>query len=173
MTPGTSHIPTLTTGRLTLRPPVLEDFAAFADAITGPRGKYMEEGLSRQHAWGWFCSDIAQWHLFGFGSLMIDASGKTVGEVGIGKGEGFPEPELGWLLFEGFEGQGYATEAAAVLRNYAYDECGLTTLVSYIDPRNARSIALAERLGAIRDDHAERPEPEDLVYRHPGPGARQ
>ena len=169
----TTHIPTLTTERLTLRPPVLDDFEAFADMVTGPRGKFMEEGLTRKDAWGWFCSDIAHWHLFGFGSLMIQAEGETVGEVGISNGEGFHEPELGWLLYDGRQGHGYAAEAAEALRNYAYEECGLTTLVSYIDPRNARSIALAERLGATRDNEAARPAPEDLVYRHPGPEALQ
>ena len=38
--------------------------------------------------------------------------------------------------------------------------------VSYIDPGNARSIALAERLGARPDPDAPRADPDDLVYRH-------
>ncbi|MCP4820480.1 MAG: GNAT family N-acetyltransferase, partial [Shimia sp.] len=37
---------------------------------------------------------------------------------------------------------------------------------SYIDPPNAPSIRLAEKLGAVRDDTAARPDPNDLVYRH-------
>ena len=166
-----THIPTLATERLVLRPHVAGDFDAFADMVTSARGKYMRENLSRIEAWGWFCGDIARWHLFGYGSLMIEADGETVGEVGINDGYGFPEPEIGWLLYDGFEGRGYAGEAAIALRKFAYDACGLKTLVSYIDPRNTRSIALAERLGAIRDDSAERPEPGDLVFRHPGPDA--
>ncbi|MEL7026999.1 MAG: GNAT family N-acetyltransferase, partial [Pseudomonadota bacterium] len=52
-----------------------------------------------------------------------------------------------------------------------FTELGLSTLVSYIDPENARSIALAERLGAVRDDEAEKPEDNPLVYRHPTPEA--
>lgn len=52
---------------------------------------------------------------------------------------------------------------------WAWDQ-GIKTLVSYIDPANARSIALAERLGARHDPDAPLPEgetPEEtIVYRH-------
>jgi RimJ/RimL family protein N-acetyltransferase len=41
--------------------------------------------------------------------------------------------------------------------------------VSYIDPGNARSIRLAERLGARLDRSAAKSDPEDLVYRHEAP----
>ncbi len=48
----------------------------------------------------------------------------------------------------------------------------LRTLVSYIDPRNERSIRLAERLGARLDPRAAQPEDDPcLVFRHPGPEA--
>ena len=48
---------------------------------------------------------------------------------------------------------------------------GLTDLVSYVEPPNAASIRLAERLGCSRDDAARRPDPSDFVYRHPVPEA--
>ena len=37
------------------------------------------------------------------------------------------ELELGWDLFEGATGKGYATEAARAARRYAYDVLGWTT----------------------------------------------
>ncbi len=52
------------------------------------------------------------------------------------------------------------------LRDWAFQDRKLKTLVSYIDPDNARSIRLAERLGATIDDHARKQDPDDLVYRH-------
>ncbi len=52
------------------------------------------------------------------------------------------------------------------MRNWA-DSRGMTRLVSYIDPRNSRSIRLAERLGAKLDPKAAKVDPDDLVYRHP------
>jgi len=42
----------------------------------------------------------------------------------------------------------------------------ISSLVSYIDPENSRSIALAERLGAWPDEFATADDETDLVYRH-------
>jgi RimJ/RimL family protein N-acetyltransferase len=119
-----------------------------------------------------FCHDAAGWALFGAGALMADRreDGTTVGQVGINHGPLFPEPELGWLLYDGFEGQGYATEAARALRDWAFDNAGLPTLVSYTDVDNTASHAVAHRLGATPDPDAPRqPGPgdeADLVFRH-------
>lgn len=153
--------PVIRTPRLTLRPCRIEDFEPFA-ALHGPHG--------RETAWAWFTDAIAHWSLFGYGGLMVEAGGRLVGQVAITSGLRFPEPELGWILFEGNDGKGYATEAALALRSFAYESAGLKTLVSYCSPDNAASIAIAERLGAHRDDQAPRPEGVDcLVYRHPAP----
>ncbi|MFN3673094.1 MAG: GNAT family N-acetyltransferase, partial [Bosea sp. (in: a-proteobacteria)] len=65
-----------------------------------------------------------------------------------------------------FEGCGYAREAAEAMLSWARDIRELPSLVSYVDPENTRSAVLALRLGAILDPSAERPAPEDLVYRH-------
>ncbi len=45
--------------------------------------------------------------------------------------------------------------------------------MSYIDPDNARSIALARRLGCTEDPAAEPLYPGDMVFRHPAPEVRQ
>jgi RimJ/RimL family protein N-acetyltransferase len=161
-------IPTLETRRLVLRPPVLLDFGPYRDLMASPRSVFMGGPFDEARAWGLFCHDIACWRLFGHGALMIDvtATAECVGQVGINHGPLFPEKELGWLLYDGFEGQGYVTEAAAALRDWAFAELRLPSLVSYFDPANVRSIAVAERLGAVRDDHASRRDPDDVVYRH-------
>lgn len=124
--------------------------------------------FSASAAWGMFCSDHAQWSLFGCGALMIEdtATGECLGQVGINYGPLFPEWELGWLLYPEAEGRGHAFEAASALRAWAKEVRRLPTLVSYIDPGNVRSKALAERLGATPDPQAQRPDPTDLVYRH-------
>ncbi|WP_252724131.1 GNAT family N-acetyltransferase [Thalassospira sp. A40-3] len=63
----------------------------------------------------------------------------------------------------------YDTEAATALRDWAFNARGLPTLVSYIAPENDRSITLAERIGAVLDQTAQRPDPNDLVFRHAHP----
>jgi RimJ/RimL family protein N-acetyltransferase len=167
-----TDIPTLRTTRLILRPMVEADFPAYRNLMTSPRSVYMGGPYDDRGAWGAFCHDIACWMLYGHGGLMIDvvATGETVGQVGINGGPMFPQKELGWLVFEGFEGRGYVTEAAAAMRDWAFAEIGVDSLVSYIDPGNARSKAVAERLGAIPDDEAPRQDPGDIVYRHYRPG---
>ena len=161
-------IPTLQTQRLVLRPMAEADFPAYAAFLASPRAAGLGGPLSQRQAWGLFCHDIACWTLFGHGGLMIDrrADGLCIGQVGISHGPLFPEKELGWLLYEGHEGQGYATEAAIALRDWAGQALGVAELVSYIAPNNAGSAAVAERLGAVRDLVADRPDPNDLVYRH-------
>jgi RimJ/RimL family protein N-acetyltransferase len=161
-------IPTLMTERLILRPPVDADYPAYAAFLASPRSIHMGGPLTGWGAWGMFCHDVAQWQLFGHGALMIDRrdTGDCVGQVGINHGPLFPEKELGWLLFDGHEGNGFAHEAALALRDWAFAERGLATLVSYCDPANVRSIAVAQRLGATLDRNAVGQDPEDLVFRH-------
>ena len=117
-----------------------------------------------------FCADHVRWDIFGAGVLMIDecSSGRCIGQVAINSGPAFPEQEIGWLVFAGCEGKGYAPEAAVAVRDWARDVHRLPTLVSYVDPGNLRSRRLAERLGGRLDDAAPRLDPTDLVYRHFG-----
>ncbi|AJY48220.1 GNAT family N-acetyltransferase [Martelella endophytica] len=160
--------PTLSTERLTLRPLVWDDWPAYSAFLASERARFMSGPHKVDTAWSFFCNDIAQWTLFGHGALMFEetASGTTLGQVALCKGPLFPELELGWFVFAGAEGRGFAFEAAAALRNWGFQTLGMAECVSYIDPENHRSIRLAERLGARRDPEAEAPDPTSLVYRH-------
>lgn len=160
--------PRLTTERLVLRAPVIGDFPAYAAFWATDRARFMGGPRDTRGAWFCFCHDVAQWALLGHGALMVELAetGETVGQVGLNGGPVFPETELGWMVYDGHEGQGYATEAAFALRAWAFDALGLPTLVSYTDADNYASIAVARRLGAVADDTAPRPDPTDLVWRH-------
>ena len=160
--------PTLMTERLVLRPMRHGDFPAYAALMASPRARYMGGPYDTAAAWGLFCHDAGGWVLFGHGALMLElrAGGETVGQVGLNAGPLFPETELGWLLYDGHEGQGYATEGAARLRDWAFAELPIESLVSYTDPQNEASKAVALRLGAVPDADAPRQDPEDCVFRH-------
>ncbi len=144
------------------------DFDFYRALMMSPRAVHMGGPFDLKTAWGMFTNDAAQWQFFGHGCLMIErrADGAVLGQIGINHGPLFPEKELGWLLYDGFEGQGYAIEAAEAMRDWAFDILGLVSLVSYCDPENQRSIALARRLGAVLDPDAIGQDPEDLVFRH-------
>src|SRR5262245_12143206 len=58
------------------------------------------------------------------------------------------QPELGWALIRVHWGNGYATEAAAAIRDWGRNARRIDRLVSLIAPDNIRSQHVAERLGA-------------------------
>lgn len=145
----TPDIPTISTARLTLRPQLADDFPAHLAFLASPRSVGMGGPFDLRAAWGMFCHDLACWRLFGHGALMIEftATRQCVGQVGINHGPLFPEQEL----YDGHEGHGYATEAAAALRDWAFATLKLPSLVSYMAPDNAMSAAVAKRLGGMLD----------------------
>lgn len=160
--------PTLTTARLILRAPVAADFPAYAALMASPRSAGMGGPFDEREAWGMFCHEIACWHLFGHGGLTVIRSetGEAVGMVEINAGPLFPEPELGWQLYDGHEGQGYATEAARAMLDWAFATLPLQSLVSYTGPENFASQAVARRLGAVIDPDAAVQDEGDIVWRH-------
>lgn len=168
----TLEIPTLQTERLVLRGPEASDFESvavfFADA---DRSWGFGGPMDRNNAWRWFASLIGHWALHGFGFWMVETkTGDPVGFVGLWAPEGWPEPELGWVMFAGAEGKGFACEAAVEARRFAYEVLEFNTLSSNIFPGNERSIALAKRLGAWHERTYENvTHGTELVYRHPAP----
>ncbi|WP_316013497.1 GNAT family N-acetyltransferase [Roseobacter sp. HKCCA0434] len=164
--------PTLRTDRLVLRAHRRSDFDAYAAIFASDRSVHMGGPLDRDAAWGSFCADVAGWALNGFGAWAIEraSDGQLIGQVALQHPPRFPERELGWMLFDGFEGQGFACEAATAARDFAFDTLGWSDCVSYISPENAPSIRLAQAMGARRDETAPVPVAHDLVYRHIAPG---
>ena len=61
------------------------------------------------------------------------------------------ECELGYTFDPAVWRQGFATEAACCVRDYARDVLRLSYVISAILPSNARSQRVAERSGAHRD----------------------
>jgi RimJ/RimL family protein N-acetyltransferase len=57
------------------------------------------------------------------------------------------EHEIAYLLGSQWWGRGYATEAAAAIRDHARAQLGRGRLISLIDPENAASKAVATRIG--------------------------
>lgn len=161
--------PLLTTERLVLRALRFEDFQPLVDLFATERSRYMDGPQSPAQVWSGFMESVGQWPILGYGSwaVTLRESGELVGQCGLNRPYSFPEDELGWLLLDGFEGHGYAFEAAIAARDFGYRQIGMKTLVSYIDPDNTRSIRLAGRLGARLDTSAPTPNGDAcLVFRH-------
>ena len=165
-----ANTPVIETQNLILRAPQYGDWEVWHPFAESDRAQYIDR-LDRRTAWRTFASELGNWPLFGFGPFHLErkSDGAILGNVGVLNHDHFPEVEIGWIMYDGSEGQGYAAEAATAVRDWAFGPRGLSTLVSYIDPENSRSIALAERLGARLDPDAEGEDEGDLVYRHPNP----
>jgi len=59
--------------------------------------------------------------------------------------------ELGFALGTPWQRQGYATEAVQRLIQHTHDDLGIERLEADVDPRNAPSLALLEKLGFQRE----------------------
>ncbi|GAB5448551.1 GNAT family N-acetyltransferase [Gymnodinialimonas sp.] len=164
-------IPVLHTDRLTLRGPEARDWPAFRDFFATDRAAYTGGPKDAKSAWILFAAELGHWQLNGFGMWTVEHAGVPIGLVGCWYPDTWPEKELGWLIWDGYEGQGFAFEAAVAARAQCYGPFGWPTAVSYIHRDNARSIALAERLGCVRDAGAVHPNADALVFRHPSPEA--
>ena len=166
--------PVLDTERLTMRAPALSDLEALVTFYGSERAAFVGGPQSRELTWRSLAQEIGHWQMLGFGrwTLVEKSTGAPVGIVGLWRPEGFPENELGWDLFEGATGKGYATEAARTARRYAYDVLGWTTLISLIANENHASERVAERLGATYDyDFTHERFGPLRAFRHPGPNA--
>lgn len=174
MTETVVRIPTLRTERLVLRAPRIGDFEGYAAFRESERARMIGGPFTRAQAFEQMSALVGHWLFRGYGRWMVadGATDEPLGVVGLFFPEGWPEPEIAWSLFDGAEGRGIAFEAATAARSYAYGTLGWRTAVSLVAPENARSIALAERLGARRDGQFPHPAFGPLdIYRHPAPEA--
>lgn len=77
------------------------------------------------------------------------ADGTRLGQAGLLRCEidGRPDVEIGWWLAPFAWGHGYATEAAVALRDFAFGTIGLPQLSVVLHAENAKSVAVARRIG--------------------------
>ncbi|MDD9978396.1 MAG: GNAT family N-acetyltransferase [Boseongicola sp.] len=161
---------------MTLRAPLPADADTLVEFYQTDRAKYVGGPMTERHAWFFFGTEIGHWVMNGFGMFTVTWKGdeRPLGIVGHWYPLGWPETEVGWVLFnKADEGQGIAFEAAKACVDHAWNDLRWTEVVSYIDHGNDASVALAKRLGAVLDEDAEIPNKEkDVdVYRHPRPEA--
>jgi ribosomal-protein-alanine N-acetyltransferase len=98
---------------------------------------------------------------YGDRAIVLRETGQVVGSVGFapclmpfgllpsfqGTDRFTSEIGLFWALFPKQQGRGYATEAAAAMISYAFDELRLRRIVATTEHDNARSINVMRRLG--------------------------
>jgi RimJ/RimL family protein N-acetyltransferase len=142
----------LLTERLHLRPFRPGDFEAHAAICADPEVmRFIRAGaLSRSDAWWQLARYMGHWQLRGYGlwAVVERATDRLVGHLGFLDPEGGHGFEMGWALAREAWGRGYALEGTREALRYAFTTLKKDHVTCVIRPDNARSIRLAERLGA-------------------------
>ncbi|HLZ36178.1 MAG TPA: GNAT family N-acetyltransferase [Mycobacteriales bacterium] len=147
-------LPTLDTPRLLLRPFSEDDLDGYAVVVGDDEVcRYLgHPPRSREDAWrdlAFFLGHgvLRRWTV---NAVVGKASGRLLGRCGLYRPEGWPGLEVGWTLARAEWGRGYATEAAAAWRDWAFRTLDLAELVSVVHVDNVRSARVARRIGHRR-----------------------
>jgi len=142
----------------------MADFEPLYVLLESNRAQFLGGPFTRKQSWQWITAEVGSW------GVELRETGDFVGQIGINQPHHFPELEIGWIFLAQVEGKGYARQGATAILDWVRSSLKPETLVSYIDPQNLRSIALAKRLGALPDPDALRPDgdtkEDTIVYRH-------
>lgn len=92
---------------------------------------------------------ISSYERNGFGLLAVTLtdSGQPIGMCGLIKRESLDDVDIGYAFLPRFWSKGYALEAAQAVMKYAREKVGLKRVVAIVDPANASSIRLLEKIG--------------------------
>ena len=145
------------TERLLLRAWQPSDEAPFAALNADPDvTRYLRGPMRRDESDELLARIRDHWQQHGFGLYAVEVkeSGAFAGFVGLAIPSFLPDVlpavEVGWRLSREHWGHGYATEGARASLRHGFEELELRQIISIIDPRNAASVRVAERLGMTR-----------------------
>ena len=88
--------------------------------------------------------------------IIEKVTDQLIGDIGIHFLNTDPENkqvEIGYTLDRNFRGNGYATEALSVIIDYLFNTLNKHRITASVDPTNAASIKLVERLGFRKEGH--------------------
>lgn len=126
------------------RDPIATTYTALPDKTPEQMSQFVIETTIQRYADG----------RGGLQALISKDTGAFIGQCGIFIQEvnGIQETEVGYHLIPRYWGMGYATEAAQLFRNYAFEHYPLDSIVSIIHPLNEPSKKVALRNGMHLSD---------------------
>lgn len=171
--------------RLTLRRIGQDDFEFFVRLHADPEvARYLSHGRPRssRESRAWFETLLQTYEQFALGQLAVlrKSDGMLIGRCGLSDlavearagvaavprawfqrseapagAELVFERELGYTFDRSHWGQGYASEAARCVFDYAREVLRVPRVISVIHAENVRSLRLAQRFGVQREDVVE------------------
>lgn len=113
--------------------------------------RFYPKCYSREEAQKWLTGQIDRYARDGHGLWLVaeKSDGRPVGQVGlmIQQVDGVDEPEIGYLIHRPFWRRGFAAEAAAASRDYAFQRFQKPRIISLVRPLNIPSLRVALRIG--------------------------
>jgi RimJ/RimL family protein N-acetyltransferase len=87
-------------------------------------------------------------------AAVLRTTGELVGDVSLlWASAAHRQGELGFVVHPEHQGRGYATEASRPLLDFAFGPLDLHRVIGRLEPRNAGSARVLERLGMRREAH--------------------
>ena len=144
--------PTVETPRLRLREFAAGDLDELAAMVADEdQMRFYPRVRTRDEAAAWLQRNLALYEEHGYGFWLIEsrAGDGFAGYCGIRPLDlqGVAETEIGWHIRKAFWNRGFATEAAAGVRDAARAEFGVGRLVALIHPDHGASRRVALKIG--------------------------
>ena len=172
--------PTLETERLRLRAWTRADREAYWALLEEPAvyRYFGPEPASREDNWRRLMAQTGSWQINGFGGWAVTRKddGRVIGMVSLftafrALDPDFGDtPEMGWIFATETHGQGLAGEACRAVLDWADAHLPPTPIWAIINPDNAPSIRLAERLGFEYRNRSTYHDEPILVLKRPAKG---
>lgn len=147
----------LETPRLILREMTQEDFGDLAEMLQDPKVMYAyEHDFTDADVQEWLDRQRNRYKEYGFGlwAMVLKQTGKMIGQAGLTMQpyRGREVLEIGYLLKQKYWHHGYAREAAAGCKEYAFEKLQKSKVHSIIKIDNIPSIRVAESIGMTKED---------------------
>jgi len=128
-------IPTLETTRLSLRQMKETDIDEFVKVFADPKvmDSFDFASFDRQNIEQWVHRNLDRQETYGFGLFSVIPGAQIV--------------ELGYEFSSHYWNQGYGTEAAAAVRDFAFDKLYLPELTSLVRKDNMAAKRVSEKIG--------------------------
>jgi ribosomal-protein-alanine N-acetyltransferase len=145
--------PTLETARLHLRLMQASDIDQLLQIFADPKvmASFAGAPFNRDQMERWIQRNLDHQVQYGYGlfSVILKSWGVVIGDCGLEHMEidGVQAVELGYDFRSDYWNQGYATEAATAVRDYAFHDLQLPQLISLIRVDNTASQRVAEKIG--------------------------
>lgn len=156
------------TDRLLLRHLEIPDIDAICRIICDPEVMLFSNGVKTPtEAAKWLEDCIESYSKFGYWlwAVIEKSTRSLVGYCGLihfPELSGKTEHEIGFRFQRSSWSQGYATEAALAVRDYAFDTLSIPRLVALVDPSNTASLRVVEKIGMVYEKNVMLP-----GYKHP------